>query len=351
MLRRIPETVRLLWKLASNRRFRRDVKALKYSSDGYVHYGVNLLQDMEIWQLLESSTSLDELSQEANVDHARMLEHILDYLVQRDVLEYNDGKYHQSRFEDPFTSEKRKYLEENYPYSVRWNDYLLQRAPETLRSGVSPMDAGFDSEFVEIWDRMMDEAPYSFKKIAIQKLLSAHHGGGSVIEYGCGSGSLLQILLEEADESIRVRGIDRSENSLVKARERLAALREKGEGSLLESNVDSVELWTHDLRTANPIDGEYDFGMSSLVFNHIPSDERDSVIKNIYDSLSPGGTFAMYQLMHKSKFDRVPIWLMHTVPTHREYPYRDDFVEKFRAHFDSVDTYYMDTILIAEKNA
>lgn len=344
------DKAKLFFRFAVDRRLRQDYRAMKYSADGYVHYGIKLLQEEGVWNLLESKHQIEEIQSAKDLSHSVMLQHILDYLVQRDILTYNKVGYSVKKHQDPFSPKKRKYLEQQYPYSVKWNDYLLERAPETLRTGKSPIDAGFESEFLDIWDAMMDEAPYSFKKYTVRKIRSDIRDGDSIIDLGCGSGSMLQIFLEEIPHSVKITGIDQSEKSLRKAEKRLNKLARSSTDPTLKSNVDVLEFQKHDLESSNRLKYQYDFGISSLVFNHISEEKHRSVLEKIHALLKPGGKFVMYQLIHTSRFDRIPIWLMHIVPTHEQYPFKEPFLNEINSTFDEVHTYMGDTIVVAEKS-
>lgn len=346
----LPEKISLLFKMATDSRFRSDVKALKYASDGYVHYGLETLDELGLLSLLERGVTLEELVEEGGLEHRVMLEHLLDFLVGREVLRFSDGKYTIEKLEDPFDYHELRYLEKKYPYSVEWNNFLVSKAQEALDAGKDFSEAGFsDERFLRVWDNMMDESPYSFKKMMIEKLLSSSGNGDKLLDVGGGTGSLIEMVIQNIDSQLEITATDQSEEALELAKERMGKIETLANSRRMRLNASNVGFMHYDVMEDPLYEEEFDYAMTSLMFNHIPEEEVEEVLKNIRAMLKPGGKLGIYQLVHQSKFDRVPMWVIHAVPTHVGYPYRDEFISKCESVFDNVESSAQGTVIIAEK--
>jgi cyclopropane fatty-acyl-phospholipid synthase-like methyltransferase len=344
------EKLWLYYTFLTNKRLRMDVKALKCAADGYVHYALDTLAELEIIEMLGDFSCIDEICEEMGIQHRAMLEHILDLLVGRGVLDYSQGAYRVNHVQDPFTADEYDYLKRDYPYSVEWNEFLVKIAPNVLAEGVRVQESGFDDEhFVKIWDGMMDESPYSFKKIAVQKLLSRVSDGDRVLDLACGSGSVMELILRNTDKELYLTGVDNSRESLDVAKKRMAALKRNQASGGIGANVDRTEYIRYDLIDGFDLGEEYDYIFASFLFNHIPEDNRAHVIADVRGHLSENGKFGIFQPIHKSKFERVPMWVMHCIPTHTDYPYRDRFFTELRSTFGTVDSYLDDVVVVAGK--
>jgi SAM-dependent methyltransferase len=125
---------------------------------------------------------------------------------------------------------------------------------------------------------------------------------GRVLDFGCGMGSAAPLLLEHLGAD-SVLGVDVSANLLERARNTYSS--ERTQFALLS-----------DYRPAGTIDVAFCNG----VFHHIPVDQRPSAIDVVYQSLRPGGLFALWEnnpwslgarlVMSRIPFDRdaVMVW-------------------------------------------
>lgn len=341
------ETYSLIHRRLFDPRLKRDLKAFNYASDGYVHYGIQVLEDLGLIDQLETGIALEDVE---NVEHDRMFEHLLDFLVGEEVLAHSDGVYSINDKESPFTYQKLRFLEEYYPYSVEWNDFLVARAEETLIEGMDYESAGFsDDRFLNVWDGMMDEAPFSAKKIMVDFLLRDIEPGDRVLDVGAGTGSVLELILNRVNTSVELAGTDQSEEALEIAAARMRKVAELNEDSLLQQNADNVYLEQYDILQEPPFEEEFDYVTTSLVFNHISAEDRKTALQHLKDMLAPGGKVGVYQLTHNSKFDRVPIWVIHAIPTHVDYPFKEEFIKDCKEVFSNVETYVDGDIVLAEK--
>ncbi|MEP2777047.1 MAG: methyltransferase [Luteolibacter sp.] len=125
-------------------------------------------------------------------------------------------------------------------------------------------------------------------------------GSASVLDYGCGTGSATPFILKHLGAE-RIVGTDVSPESLKVAEAAhgspRSSFRPTGEGSA----------------------GEFDVAFCNGVFHHIAPDKRSLALKEIHDSLRPGGVFAMFEnnpwnpatryVMSRCEFDRDAITL------------------------------------------
>jgi SAM-dependent methyltransferase len=118
----------------------------------------------------------------------------------------------------------------------------------------------------------------------------------AIMDYGCGVGGTTP-LLRDLLGSRRVIGLDMSERSLDRARR--------------EYGSDNIGFDTFaGFQPAADLDLVYCNG----VFHHVPADEQGAAVRYIYDSLRPGGCFALWEnnpwnpgtryVMSKCLFDR-----------------------------------------------
>ena len=341
------EKLEMYRKYISDSRFREDYKALKYAANGYVHYCIEKLDELEVIDALEGGATVNEICERKGIEHKDMLELMLNILVGRDMLIYSNGEYQIKEIENPFSEEQYKWLDENYPASTEFTMFLLEHSEEVLKTGEPIEEAGFQGEFMEVWDNMMEEFPYSFKMMMLQKMDIGN--GDKILDLGCGSGSLLEMILQDADEPVYLTGIDMSQDSLEIARERLQKIKRNTNSDIMRANIDRIELKQCNLIKNFPQNDTFDHVISSLVFHHISKEERETIIENISCILHPGGKLGIYEFMHPSEYEPLPFWLMHCVPTHNQYPFRDEFLSIVGENFDSVKTYAEDTVIIARK--
>ena len=123
----------------------------------------------------------------------------------------------------------------------------------------------------------------------------------SVMDFGCGTGSSTPYFFDLLGVQT-VLGVDISEKSLHVSRQKYG------------SHHSTFMLF----QQYQP-SGQIDLVFSNGVFHHIPPDERPAVIEYIYQSLKPGGLFALWEnnpwnpgtryIMSRCPFDRDAITL------------------------------------------
>jgi cyclopropane fatty-acyl-phospholipid synthase-like methyltransferase len=343
------EKIRLIPKFLLDKRFRHDYRAMQYAADGYIHYAVDLLDDIGVLDILHEEKTISDIRESTGIQNKKMLEHMLSILSNEGILHRSNGKYILNDTDDPFSDHKLQYLEEQYPHSVDWTMFLLDHAEDVLLTGEPIDEAGFEgTDFLKLWDKMMEESPYSFKKMMVEKTLSDIDDGDTILDLGCGSGSLIEMVLRHVkDKEIHIKGIDASQDSLNMLQERLQELQSLTSSDIVKRNIDNVVLEQRDLRTSFPTDGQYDYIVASLLFNHIPPTERESFIAKMDNILTSGGQIGIYQFVHPSRKERLPFWLLHCVPTHHGHPFRDEFIPLLKSRFNNVTTRLKDSVIIA----
>jgi ubiquinone/menaquinone biosynthesis C-methylase UbiE len=104
--------------------------------------------------------------------------------------------------------------------------------------------------------------------------------GQTLLDAGCGTGSLLPVLLERAS---RVVGVDHSVESLELARERVP-----------EEQHERLELAAGDLRALPLQDAMADRALCFEVLQHIPTDDfRQQALRELHRVLRPGGLLVL----------------------------------------------------------
>lgn len=135
----------------------------------------------------------------------------------------------------------------------------------------------------------------------LRRCLGETAGHGSLMEFGCGTGSNLPHLIELLQPSSLV-GIDVSARSLERAKVR--------------SGCERATLAKLDEYTPN---GRIDLVFCNGVFHHIAARDRAAAADYIYRSLRPGGLFAMWEnnpwnpgtryVMSRIEFDKHAVML------------------------------------------
>jgi len=96
----------------------------------------------------------------------------------------------------------------------------------------------------------------------------------SVLELGCGVGTVTQLVAEELPRG-SVLGVDLSPHSIATARERLAA-------------YDNVRFMAADVVAAD-VEGEHDVVLLPDVIEHIPLEQHDALFGRVASWVKPGG--------------------------------------------------------------
>lgn len=132
-------------------------------------------------------------------------------------------------------------------------------------------------------------------------LAAMNHTPRRILDFGCGTGSATPFFLD-AFPGCEVLGVDVSARSVEVARERHGSAR---------ATFCTMSIYRPD--------ASFDLAFCNGVFHHIPVAERGGAVKDVYDSLRPGGFFALWEnnpwnpgtryVMSRIPFDRDAITL------------------------------------------
>jgi SAM-dependent methyltransferase len=157
-------------------------------------------------------------------------------------------------------------------------------------------------------------------------LAKLDHTPRRILDFGCGTGSATPFFLD-AFPGCEVLGVDVSARSIEVARQ--------------QHGSDRATFCTMGIYRP---DGSFDLAYCNGVFHHIPLGERADAAKYVYDSMKPGGAFALWEnnpwnpgtryVMSRIPFDRDAIML--SSPESRRllrsagfHPVRTDFLFVF----------------------
>lgn len=344
------ENLEIVIKLAKSKRFRMDVKAFKKSKPIFEWYAWELLNETDIVPMLRSGSSSEEIIETKKIKNQKMLVNILDLFVGSGFVEYKDGIYRLMAEPGPIDPKGYHYLQEYYPYSTRWAEMMRGAARDSLMNGVFCAASGFGGESdTTLWDGMMRESPHSFRLAAIDALVKDVKEGDRVLELGCGTGASLEEIIKRIDKPVEIVGLDSSESMLRKAKANMESLKAKySNDSTIFRNIANIRFAQSDI-LRDEIPGRNDAIFMSLVLNHISEKDRPSLYSRINKALNDKGRLYVFQMIHQSKFRRNPIWMMHMVESHTEYPYRDQYLRDLQDAFSQVEVHLLANVMIASK--
>ncbi len=332
----------LLKNLILNKRFRKDVKALKIARKGYSEYAWDLIQESGIDKFINEGASLEKI--ETNVKNKKLLEYLLDLLAGQKCIQFINNKYYFLKTPERLTKKELEFMKKYYPASFEWTFLMVERSKKTLMKKSKSFESSFDEKkSAELWDKIMMESPYSLRKIAIKKFCREISKDQKILDLGCGTGSSLIGILEEINVPAQIDGNDISQESLILARKRINSY--LAINQMQKENITKINLKNENLMNG-PTKEKYDYIFLSFVLNHIPKEKRFIFYKNIKNSLTPNGKCIFYQLVHKSKFERIPMWVMNNVPTHDDFPFLDDYIKDLEKTFDKIDIHFNGLITI-----
>ncbi|KAF8245476.1 S-adenosyl-L-methionine-dependent methyltransferase [Wilcoxina mikolae CBS 423.85] len=113
-------------------------------------------------------------------------------------------------------------------------------------------------------------------------LLIAHlKEGETVIDLGCGGGMDVLLAAKKVGDTGKVVGVDMTEKMISLATSNAAA-----------AGVKNVEFYHTRISTLPLEDNTVDCVLSNCVFNLVPDEEKEGVVKEVYRVLKPGGRLA-----------------------------------------------------------
>lgn len=119
--------------------------------------------------------------------------------------------------------------------------------------------------------------------------------GGLCLDVGCGSGALT-IAVAKRYPKAKIIGIDRW------GKEYASFSKELCESNAREEGVTNTEFRQGDAVKLDLPDETFDAVTSNYVYHNIPSRDRQSILRETLRVLKKGGTFAIHDIMSKSKY-------------------------------------------------
>ncbi|VVC03634.1 Ubiquinone/menaquinone biosynthesis C-methyltransferase UbiE [Candidatus Burarchaeum australiense] len=335
-------------KQTDDERFQKDLQALKFSAPLFIRLAWDCLVDVGAENLLKKGCDLKQLSSALNINNTDMLECMLDVLVGEGCLKYENTVYHYIRSPPNPPVVNVRWLKKNNPASMKWVDLCYSSAKNALHGRPADL-VGFDKKVsVLLWDKMMEESPYSFRLFAIRKFAKDLPDSAVVLDFGGGGGIALENILKETTAKIFLEEFERSNEYLFLAKKRINDLFKKTKSDIIKENIRRM-VFRNNFDISAVRDNTYDVIFMSLVLHHIPSTTRGNLLAELQRILKPGGKFVAYHFIHKSKFERNPIWLMYSVPTHQGYPFKDEYLNLLRKNFSSVEDHFGGLVTVAIK--
>ena len=329
-----------------NKRLEQDLTALTMVKKILIRLAIELLQKKKVLNFLKTPQDLDTIAHNCKLKNKKMLENILDILVSEKILKYKNGYYLPEKIKTIDTGKEEKFLKENYKESLEWVVFVNEYSENTLTTGKPSKLTGFEEEkAVYYWNKIMEQSPYSLRALAIKELYKDLKSKSVILDYGCGSGVGLEQLIELSEIPIKLIGTDPSKKFFVKAKNRLDNLNFKSK----IKNKNKEDTILIDFKNLKYYKGKCDAVFTSLIFNHISPVEYVKVFKKISSMLKPHGKFVIVQFLDFEKYNRNPIWVMHNIPSHVEYPMKYKFISDLKSVFPEVNEYLDGIITISTK--
>lgn len=137
-----------------------------------------------------------------------------------------------------------------------------------------------------------------FAELKVQKLLEWYPQlateSVSILDYGCGDG-LLSFYLRQYLPKAKLFGIDPSPKSIEYA----------------QTHYEGIEFSDLLDQTLPYATASMDLVLAAGVFHHIPFDEHQAYVREIYRILKPGGIFAMFEL---NPYNPLTVYVFKTTP-------------------------------------
>lgn len=119
--------------------------------------------------------------------------------------------------------------------------------------------------------------------------------GGKCLDVGCGSGAL-SIAVAKKNPNAQITGIDRWGKEYASFSKNLCESNSVAEG------VNNTSFQQGDACKLDFADETFDAVTSNYVYHNIPSKDRQAILLETLRTLKKGGTFAIHDIMSKSKY-------------------------------------------------
>jgi len=326
-----------------NDRLRKDVKSIKIADKGYTYYAYTLCKKVGIIDELSNPKDLDTISKKLKLKNKKMLEALLGYLVGKNIINYQKGTYAFSGLiPSDFSESEQKFISQHYPGSEEWTLTLYGFAENCLKNSKTYDQTGFnDGKMIELWDSVLTGPLYSFRLEAIKKLISNLKDGSKIVILGCGSGTEIEDIFNKSDKEIQIIGVDSSAAMINKCKTRFSKNYEKN---------NKTDFKVLDLSKDFSLGTGYDAAFLSVVVHHLPEEQREQLYKKVSKMLRPNGRFVLFQLVNRSKFDRIfSDWLLYVVPSHNGFPILEQYQKELSRYFSKIDLEFNGMITVAQK--
>lgn len=157
-----------------------------------------------------------------------------------------------------------------------------------MRDEIIPgQEWSFNEEVANVFDDMLARSipGYENMRDTVVKMISpVITNGGHILDLGCSHGEMIAKLIKDFGSSLYVNyvGVDSSTAMVSKARKRF-------------SDDERVTIIHADIADAEMQRLRYDAVLSILTLQFIPVENRQEILKQVYDSLSPNGCFILVE--------------------------------------------------------
>lgn len=329
-------------------RLQNDLRAFKAIDPILTFRAWNILLGFGLFNSLIKGAAADDLARQADIKNKEMFSCLLRFLVGKGILKFERSLF--SFVKQPIlpASKEFLFLYEHYARSMLWIDTVTALAPGVLASGSTISETGFGEKGnLDLWDAIMEEAPFSFRQFLIDKVLVSKKNL-KVLDFGCGGGIGTEQMLRSAAMPISILGVDSSKFYLKRAENRIRGLKKSLHAStpLTQSKV---RFMLYDYLTGEPLNEKFDIIYMSLVLNHITYVEQQKLISLLKSYLNEGGVLAIYQIINSGPFDRSPLcWVMHVVPSHKCYPEKERYFGLLKEQFRYVEEFFGGNVVLAK---
>lgn len=343
----LAENITALKHILTNQRLRQDIQSLKAAKACYVWYAWELIEELGIDRQIKTWSSISTISKTTGIKNKIFLETLLDILVGSKNISYKNGKYKLLRPHAGGIEKDLRHLEKYCPGSTKWTHWLRNLSKNTLVTGKKVAAASFDSaKGIDLWEEVMQESPYALRQIAIEQISDKLNRNKKILDVGCGGGIALEEILLKANGKISLNGLEVSKKYLQKARKRVASLKLKLDGTKQE-NAKNTKYIVKNL-VNSPLNQKFDAIIMSLVVNHIAATQHKAFFTNLKSMMNKDSVLVTFQFLNQSKFERSPMWVMHNIPSHKEFPYKAEFINTLKEVFPEVKILFNGIIIVCK---